>query len=403
MRRRAFDNILPLRAHGNGEKMMLNHSDKLLVALVLGVGSLSFLTARLSAETKPQIHKEAFGKTYNQTPIDIYTLTNAHGVEARIMTYGGIVVSLKAPDRKGKLGEVVLGYDTLEGYLQNNSPYFGALIGRYGNRIAKGRFSLGGHEYRVATNNGENHLHGGVKGFDKVVWKATEVSSNEGVGLALTYLSKDGEEGYPGNLSVRVVYTLTNNNELKIDYTATTDKETIVNLTNHSYFNLAGSADILNHQVMINGNRFTPVDQGLIPTGELRSVKGTPMDFTQAKAFGARIGQPNEQLVFGKGYDHNWVVDKSNDKLPLVARVSEPGSGRVLEVYTTEPGVQFYSGNFLDGTIKGKGGQVYQKHAGLCLESQHFPDSPNEPDFPSTVLKPGQKYKTTTIYRFSAR
>jgi aldose 1-epimerase len=382
---------------------MMNHSDKLVIALILGVGSLSFLNAGLTAETKPHIRKQAFGRTANQTAVDLYTLTNAHGVEARIMTYGGIVVSLKVPDRKGNLGDIVLGYDGLEGYLQNNSPYFGALIGRYGNRIGKGKFSLGGHQYRLATNNGENHLHGGVKGFDKIVWDATEVKSHEDAGLALTYLSKDGEEGYPGNLSVAVVYTLTHNNELRIDYTATTDKETVVNLTNHSYFNLVGSGDILTHQLMISGDRFTPVDQGLIPTGELRSVKGTPMDFTQAKAIGARIDQPDEQLVLGKGYDHNWVLNKSNDKLPLVARVYEPGSGRVLEVYTTEPGVQFYSGNFLDGTIKGKGGKVYQKRAGLCLETQHFPDSPNKPDFPSTVLKPGQKYATTTMYKFSAK
>jgi aldose 1-epimerase len=381
----------------------MNYSDKLVIALILGVGSLSLLNAGLTAETKPHIRKQAFGRTANQTVVDLYTLTNAHGVEARIMTYGGIIVSLKVPDRKGNLGDVVLGYGSLEGYLQNNGPYFGALIGRYGNRIRKGAFSLSGHEYRLATNNGENHLHGGVKGFDKVVWTATEVKSHEDVGLALTYLSKDGEEGYPGNLSVTVVYTLTHNNELKIDYTATTDKETVINLTNHSYFNLVGSGDILNHELMISGGRFTPVDQGLIPTGELRSVKGTPMDFTQAKAIGARIRQPDEQLVLGKGYDHNWALNRSSDKLILAARVYEPGNGRVLEVYTTEPGIQFYSGNFLDGTIKGKGGQAYQKCAGLCLETQHFPDSPNRPDFPSTVLKPGQKYTTTTIYRFSTK
>jgi len=380
----------------------MNYSDKLVLALVLGATSLSFLTAGLTAETKPNIHKQAFGKTATQALVDLYTLTNSQGLEARIMTYGGIVVSLKVPDRNGKLGDVVLGQDTLDGYLKSSSPYFGAIIGRYGNRIAKGRFALGDQQYSLAKNNGENHLHGGITGFSKVVWKAAEASSSEGVGIALTYLSKDGEEGYPGNLSARVVYTLTNKNELKIEYTATTDKETVVNLTNHSYFNLAGSGNILNHELMINADRFTPVDAELIPTGELRSVKDTPMDFTRAKTIGARIDEQDQQLRFGKGYDHNWVLNKANDKPALAARVHEPQSGRILEVYTTEPGVQFYSGNFLDGTIKGKGGQAYQKRAGLCLETQHFPDSPNKPHFPSTVLKPGQVYATTTVYRFSA-
>ena len=381
---------------------MVNHSDKLVLALILGIGSLPCLAAGLQKETRASIRKQTFGKTLEQTPVDIYTLTNLHGVEARITTYGGIVVSLKVPNRKGVLGDVVLGYDALEDYQKNNTPYFGALIGRYGNRIARGKFSLGGREYRLATNNGENHLHGGVKGFDKVIWRAAETNSKEGVALALTYLSKDGEEGYPGNLSVRVVYTLTDSNELKIEYTATTDKETIVNLTNHSYFNLAGEGNILNHELMINADRFTPVDQNLIPTGELRSVKGLPMDFTQPTAVGARIDQNDEQLRFGQGYDHNWVLNKG-DKLALAARVYESGSGRVLEVYTTEPGVQFYSGNFLDGTLKGKGNRMYQKRAGLCLETQHFPDSPNESSFPSPVLKPGMKYQTTTVYKFSAK
>ena len=348
-----------------------------------------------------RIQKDVFGKGADQKPIDIYTLTNARGVEARIMTYGGIVVSLKAPDRNGKLDDVVLGYDDLEGYLRNNSPHFGAIIGRYGNRIAKGSFALGGRDYRLARNNGENHLHGGIKGFDKVLWNARDFTSKAGVGLTLTYLSRDGEEGYPGNLSVTVVYALTDAGELKIDYSAITDKETVVNLTNH--FNLAGRGNILNHEMMINAGKFTPVDRGLIPTGDLRSVEGTPMDFTRPVPIGARIEQKDEQLLYGKGYDHNWVLNGGSRGPALAARVYEPVSGRVLEVYTTEPGVQFYTGNFLDGSIKGKSGQVYQQRYGFCLETQHFPDSPNKPQFPSTTLRLGEKYTTTTIYKFSVK
>lgn len=355
-----------------------------------------------SAMVRPPIKKQAFGMTESGEPVEIYTLTNAGGIEARIMTYGGTVVSLKVPDRHGKLGDIVLGYETLEGYLKN-SPYFGSIIGRYGNRIGKGQFSLNGKQYTLPKNNGENTLHGGIKGFDKVVWKANEVNSKNGVGLSLTYLSKDAEEGFPGNLSVTVVYTLTNNNELKIEYSATTDKTTVVNLTHHSYFNLAGEGGILNHELMINASRFTPVDSGLIPTGELHSVNGTPMDFTKSAVIGARINQQDEQLTLGRGYDHNWVLNNCSRKLALAARVYEPGSGRVIEVHTTEPGIQFYSGNFLDGSITGKAGQVYKQRYGFCLETQHFPDSPNKPGFPSTVLKPGQKYRTTTIYKFSVK
>lgn len=340
--------------------------------------------------------------TANQEPVDLYTLTNVNGLEARIMTYGATVVSLKVPDRRGKLADVVLGYESLEGYLKN-SPFFGAIVGRYGNRIGKGRFSLNGKQYTLAKNNGENTLHGGIKGFDKVVWKAKEVKKKGGNSLSLSYLSKDGEEGFPGNLSVTVVYTLTNNNELKIEYSATTDKTTVINLTHHSYFNLAGEGSILNHELMIDANRFTPVDEGLIPTGELRSVKGTPMDFTRSSLIGARIDQQDEQLTFGKGYDHNWVLNNPGGKLAFAARAYEPGSGRVMEVFTTEPGLQFYSGNFLDGTITGKGGQVYKQRYGFCLETQHFPDSPNKPKFPSTVLKLGQHYTSTTIYKFAVK
>jgi len=370
--------------------------------LAIGLITISSLWGNfMSAANSPSIHKEPFGKTEDGQAVDIYTLTNAAGAEARIMTYGGIVVSLKVPDRNGKLGDIVLGYDSLDGYLKNvGNPYFGALIGRYGNRIGKGKFTLNGHEYTLAQNNGENHLHGGNRGFDKVVWKAEEVKIAGNVGLALSYLSKDGEEGYPGNLSVRVIYTLTNDNELKIDYSATTDKDTVVNLTHHSYFNLAGSGTILNHELTINADRFTPIDQGLIPTGELRSVKNTPMDFTKPTAIGSRIDQKDEQLTFGKGYDHNWVLNKGTSS--PAARVYEPTSGRVIEVFTDQPGLQFYSGNFLDGSITGKYGQVYQQRSGFCLESQHFPDSPNKPSFPSTVLKPGMKYSTTTTYKFKA-
>jgi aldose 1-epimerase len=352
--------------------------------------------------SKPEIEKQAFGMTADQTAVDIYTLTNANGLEARIMTYGGTVVSLKVPDRNGKLVDVVLGYDDLEGYLKS-SAYFGSIIGRYGNRIAKGVFSLNGKQYTLARNNGENTLHGGIKGFDKVVWRATEVKSKDGVGLSLSYLSKDGEEGFPGNLSVRVVYTLTNDNELKIDYRATTDKETIINLTHHSYFNLAGDGSILDHEMMIDADRFTPIETGLIPTGELQSVKETPMDFTRPAVIGARIEHQYEQLILGGGYDHNWVLNDSSGKLVLAARAFEPTSGRAMDVYTTEPGLQFYSGNFLDASIRGKRDQVYNKRYGFCLETQHFPDSPNNPNFPSTVLKPDQIYQSTTVYKFSVK
>jgi len=351
---------------------------------------------------KARIQKQVFGTTADGKQVDLYKLTNANGLEARIMTYGGVVVSLRVPDRQGNLGDVVLGYDQLDGYLKKGA-YFGAIIGRYGNRIGHGRFSLEGHEYKLAQNNGENHLHGGLIGFDKVIWNGTENPANDGVSLKLMYLSKDGEEGYPGNLSVTAVYTLTNKDELKISYSATTDKTTVVNLTNHSFFNLAGSGLNLGHETMITADRFTPVDKGLIPTGELRSVKGTPMDFTTPATIGARIDQDYDQLVLGGGYDHNYVLNKRDSELSLAARVYEPGTGRVMEVYTTEPGMQFYSGNFLDGSITGKGSQVYQKRSAFCLETQHFPDSPNKPNFPSTVLKPGQHYSSTTIYKFSVK
>jgi len=334
--------------------------------------------------------------------VDIYTLRNADGCEARICNYGGIVTSLKVSDKNGKLGDVVLGYDNLDGYLKS-SPYFGCLVGRYGNRIANGKFKLDGRIYTLATNNGPNSLHGGIKGFDKVVWSGMPVASSLGPALELKYLSKDGEEGYPGNLSVTAVYTLTEDNALRLDYTATTDKDTVVNLTHHSYFNLRGHGDNLGHIVQINADKFTPVDSTLIPTGELRPVDGTPFDFRKPTAIGARVNANDEQIKFGGGYDHNWVINKKPGELSQQAVVYEPESGRVLEVWSTEPGLQFYGGNFLDGTITGKGGWVYQYRNAFCMEPQHFPDSPNHPNFPSTELKPGQVYKNTIIYKFGTR
>ncbi len=353
---------------------------------------------------KATVKVERFG-TVDGKEVSLYTLTNRHSVEARITNYGGILVSLKMPDRNNRLEDVVLGYDNLSDYTEGNPGYFGALIGRYGNRIARGRFRLNGVEYTLATNNNENHLHGGVKGFDKVVWDARPLKTRAGDALELTYLSHDGEEGYPGNLRVRVVYTLTDQNELRIDYSATTDKDTIVNLTHHSYFNLAGAGngDILNHRLMINASRFTPVDATLIPTGELKSVKGTPFDFTQPTAIGARINDADEQLKRGNGYDHNWVLDGRMGSLRRVAEVSEPTTGRVMEIWTTEPGIQLYTGNYLTEAKPGKGGKPYKQHYGFALETQHFPDSPNEPKFPSTVLRRGATYRSTTIYKFSAR
>jgi len=330
---------------------------------------------------------------------DLYTLANSAGTEVSITTYGGAVTSLETPDREGRIGDVVLGFDNIEDYLK--SPfYMGALIGRYGNRIANGRFTLNGVEYTLAQNNGANSLHGGVRGFDKAVWAAREVDS----ALELTYVSQDGEEGYPGELAVRVVYTLNDAGELRIDYFAETSKDTVLNLTNHAYFNLAGegSDDVLGHEVRLAADRFTPVDAGLIPTGELRHVEGTPFDFRRPMAIGARIGHEDEQLERGCGYDHDFVVNGPAGTLRDAASVLEPLSGRMLEVLTTEPGIQLYTGNFLDGTAVGKSGKPYGRRSGLCLETQHFPDSPNHPDFPTSVLRAGQKFASTTVYRFSA-
>jgi len=361
------------------------------------------LLLAISSASAQKITKASFGTADGQ-PVDLYTLTNRNGMEARIMNYGAIVTSLTAPDRNNKFDDVVLGFNNLDSYLKGH-PYFGAIVGRYGNRIAKGRFTLDGVEYKLAVNNGENSLHGGIKGFDKVVWTATPTQTKSGAVLTLTYLSKDGEEGYPGNLSAKVVYTLTNNNELRIDYTATTDKDTVTNLTHHSYFNLKGegNGDILNHLLTLNANRFIPTDSGSIPLGDLRNVQGTPFSFLKSTAIGERINGTDQQLQFAGGYDHTWVINGQMGGLRQAATVYEPTTGRVMQVWTTEPGVQFYTGNFLDGTLTGKSGKVYQKRYGLCLETQHYPDSPNHPQFPTTTLRKGATYKSTTIYRFSAR
>jgi aldose 1-epimerase len=333
--------------------------------------------------------------------VDLYTLTNSSGAVAKVMTYGAILAELDVPDRDGKLGDVVLGFDNLKDYLAGH-PYFGATVGRVANRIAKGKFTLDGKEYKLAVNNGPNSLHGGVKGFDKVVWKAEPETLPDGAALKLTYQSKDGEEGYPGNLDVTVVYTLTNANALRIDYTAKGDKATPVNLTNHTYFNLAGtkSGDILGHELTLFADRYTPTDETLIPTGEIKPVKDTPLDFTKPTRIGERIDQLKGEPV---GYDHNYVLNSEGKELALAARVHEAKTGRTMEMYTTEPGVQFYTGNFLDGKQTGRGGVVYKKHAGFCLEAQHFPDSVNHANFPSMILQPGKTYRQTTIYKFTAK
>jgi len=349
--------------------------------------------------------KKSFGKTPDGQPLDLYVLTAKGGAEASITNYGGAVVSLKVPDRNGKLADVVLGYDNADGYV-NDKSFFGALVGRYGNRIGHAQFALDGKTYTLAKNNGENSLHGGIKGFNKAVWTAKIIPAKDGQSLELSYLSKDGEEGFPGNLKVSVIYTLTDSNALRITYSATSDKKTVVNLTNHSYFNLAGqgSGDILGHLLIIQADKFTPVDAGLIPTGEFRDVAGTPFDFRKELAIGARIDQDEEQLKLGGGYDHNFVLQRSNDpEESLAARVLEPVSGRILEVWTTEPGVQFYTGNFLDGKTIGKGGVTYPRRSAFCLETQHFPDSPNQPKFPSAVLNAGERYHTITTYKFSVK
>lgn len=389
-------------------------SRKLLLLVLLGsMGATSLVscsnqstneTETTTASTDQDtmdIKQEAFGKTKEGEEVSLYTLTNEQGMQVKITNYGATITSVLTPDRNGKMGDVALGFDSMEAYQSDayvkSGPYFGSAIGRYGNRIAKGKFTLDGKEYTLAQNNGENHLHGGNKGFDKVIWQAEPLPGQNAV--RFTYVSPDGEEGYPGKLTTAITYTLTNDNEIKIDYEATTDKATPVNLTNHSYFNLAaGEAnDALDHELTINADKYTVVDESLIPTGEQRDVKGTPMDFNTPTAIGARLKQ-----VEG-GYDHNYVLRNTDGSLKQAATVYEPTSGRVMEIMTTEPGIQFYSGNFLDGTIKGRGDKSYNKHYGFALETQHFPDSPNQQDFPSTILKPGDTLKSTTIYKFSVR
>ena len=367
--------------------------------------SLLALVCRLAACTTLFI-STASAQVKDFDSIKLYTLKNESGMTVRVTNYGAIITSIIVPDRNGKRADVALGYDRVEDYINAvDKPYFGAVVGRYGNRIAKGEFTLDGETYSLLQNNGENHLHGGAIGFDKVVWAVDEYV--EGKSLTLSYLAKDKEEGYPGNLELTIIYTLADDNSLVVDYHATTDKATPINVTQHTYFNLKGEGQgtILDHKLMLNAKTFTPVDESLIPTGEMPAVAGTPFDFTTAKAIGRDIDQQNEQLVFGLGYDHNWILNKDGKEgeLSLAAQVHEPSSGRVMEIYTTEPGIQFYCGNFLDGRLKGKSGKPYVHRGGFCLETQHFPDSPNQPNFPSTILKPGETYESKTVFKFSAK
>jgi aldose 1-epimerase len=344
------------------------------------------------------LQQQPYGMVKPGAYADLFTLSNRQGVKVAFTNYGGIITHLHTPDRHGQLGDIVLGYDKLDDYLALN-PFFGALVGRFGNRIAQGRFTLKGKEYQLAQNNGRNHLHGGKVGFDKVLWAAEPFSTPSAVGVKLRYISPDGEEGYPGTLAVTVVYTLTDDNTFQIDYQATTDQATILNLTNHTYFNLAGQGNILNHTMMIAADAFTPVDDTLIPTGEIRAVEGTPFDFRTPTRIGARIDQEDAQLRYGGGYDVNWVINGTPGEFRPAAKVGDEKSGRTLEVHTTQPGVQFYSGNMLTD-LTGKAGMAYHRRSGLCLETQHFPDSPNQPNFPSTVLEPGDSYTETTVWKF---
>jgi aldose 1-epimerase len=378
-----------------------------LAAVLLAVFSLPGCNTGQESMTN-SITRAPFGTTPEGEAVEVFTLTNRNGVVMRAIEYGGIVTHLMTPDRDGQMGDIVLGFDSLEPYLpgvdpyQDGSPYFGSIIGRYGNRIANGRFTLDGQVYQLATNDGQNHLHGGIRGFDKVVWQGEPFENGSEVGVVFRYTSPHGEEGYPGTLQVEVRYTLTDDDEWIVDYHAVTDRPTHVNLTQHTYFNLAGagSGDILGHELMLQAGGFTPVNATLIPTGEIQSVEGTPFDFRSAMAIGARIDAPDQQLQYGLGYDHNWVLDRTGAGLSLAAQVYEPTTGRTLEIRTEEPGIQFYAGNFLDGTITGKDGHVYGHRSGFCLETQHFPDTPNQPTFPSTVLRPGEEYRTRTVMVF---
>ena len=377
---------------------------RIAVAIALAAATVGLLGVTASdASGRLDVRRERFGTMPDGTVVHRYILTNGRGMEVKLITYGGAIQSLKVPDRRGRRANVTLGFSTLEGYLNPGNPYFGCITGRYANRIAEGRFTLDGVTYQLAINNPPNHLHGGNVGFDKRVWDAEVVRNDDSVGVRFHRVSPDGEENYPGTLDTTVTYTLNNRNALRMRYQATTDAPTIVNLTNHAYWNLAGegSGDINDHKLLLRASHYTPVDATLIPTGEIAPVAGTPLDFTRSTAIGARIRNSHPQLVIGRGYDHNWVLDRRGSGLELAARLSDPRSGRVLEVLTDQPGIQFYSGNFLDGTLVGTSGRMYRQGDGLALETQHYPDSPNHDNFPSTVLRPGEEYDTTTIYRFS--
>lgn len=387
-------------ARRRGESPAVRTAAALVAALLLPAGCMSRPS---SAAAKPAVTRAPFGVLANGDSVHVFTLTYAHGVEVRALDYGGIIQSIRTPDRNGKMADIVLGFDSLSQYVKS-SPYFGAIVGRFANRIARGTFALDGTTYHLAINNGPNALHGGLVGFDKVIWNAEPFTNDTSVGVAWTHTSPDGDQGYPGTLKVRVTYALTSDNALIIDYEATTDKPTILNLTNHSYFNLAGagSGDILGHLVMINADSITPIDSTLIPTGKLEAVAGTPLDFRTPTGIGQRINAANQQLKFAGGYDHNFVLNRTDTtRLVHAARVVEPITGRTLDAYTTQPGLQFYTGNFLDGSFAGIGG-VYGHRAGFTLETQHYPDSPNHPNFPSVVLRPGQTFHSETVFRFGA-